>query len=681
MDSKTELIAHFIGIFDKVVEAARMRADYEEFAAVRAEMEDPGTLLNIRINVTSPYVEDGVDPTLPAFWSPAPASRLLPETRFERPGFAQDVVGGPGAVIEGTQLYSSFPAAGPIITLEFLIEPPSSVVTVNLQSAFLWDEDYFFNADLGVEYVELAVFHTALQTLAEDADGLQILKFPPPPADGAAIALISEMIAAQVYEAEAPEGDGAATIYFAKGADAAGITENGVEVEAIAAFKDLLPEALQDEEEEPAEDEEEDEAPEEVTLVVETQGGEVTVTGEAPDPEHELNTGSNTLANETYVSTNWLDAPVIAVMGNFLSIDAISQVNVYNDQDMFSGGCNGGGGPSTTALNSAQFSVEHNPILPEEEEAGEEGGEEEPAGPGPSYVAVTTIEGDVVNVNYTQQFSFAYDNDVASVQFTAHETMITMGGNTVVNAVSILELGFQYDLIVVGGSMYDVSMVMQTNILLDFDFLHLEEEFEGTVSTSDNLLMNQAVLASSGVDSIEEATEDHEAAASMLEAGSKDVPGALKSEEVFEDIEVLKVLYISGNLIDLQVVDQTNVLGDADQVALAMDTLQSETGANAQVTTGSNALFNNARLADNGIDSTVYLGGEGYSDALLYQAELIDYGNPLDDMGGAITDLASEAVVFLAEGMTGEAESGSDDAVPMPEYGEAPLDVMQSMLA
>jgi hypothetical protein len=31
--------------------------------------------------------------------------------------------------------------------------------------------------------------------------------------------------------------------------------------------------------------------------------------------------------------------------------------------------------------------------------------------------------------------------------------------------------------------------------------------------------------------------------------------------------------------------------------------------------------------------------------------------------------------------MTGEAESGSDDAVPMPEYGEAPLDVMQSMLA
>lgn len=676
MDGKTEIIAHFIGVFEKVVEAVRMRAGYEEFAASRAEAPDPGGLLNIRINVTSPYLEDGVDPTLPAFWSPPAVAKTLPETRFELPEFVKDLIGNPAAFFQGAPFSLGFPLAAPVMNLQFLISPPSSMATVNLQSAFLWDEDYFSNIDLGVEFTGLTVFHSALQALSASAEELQILQFPSPPADGEAMSLISGMIAAQVFDAEAPEG-GPATVYFAKGAEAFGATENGVEVETIVSFKDLLPEALQDEEE--AEEEEAEEV-ETASVSVEASGVHVAVTGADEDPAHELNTGSNLMANEVYVSTNWLDAPVIAVMGDFLSVDVISQVNVYNDQDVFAGGCGGGYGGSTTAINSAQFVLTANPVT-EADAAEGEGGADEPAGPGPSYVAVTRIDGDVVNMNYTQQFSFAYDNDVASVQFTAHETMITMGGNTVFNAVSLLELGFQYDLIVIGGSMYDISMVIQTNILLDSDFLSLEDGFGGNVSTSDNLLLNQAVLSATGVDTVEEATADHEAAASMLDSGGDDVPGALKSEEVFQDIEVLKVLYISGNLIDLQVVDQTNILGDADQVALAMATVQSATGVNAELTTGSNALLNNARLADNGIDSTVYMGGEGYSDALLYQAELVDYGNPLDGLDGSATDLASEAVVFLAEGMTGEAEAGPDDAVPLPDYGEAPADVMQTMLA
>lgn len=676
LDSKTEIIAHFIGVFEKVIEAARMRADYEEFAAVKAEMRDPGALLNVTINVTSPFAEGDFTPDLPAFLSPAAAAGRLPDVPMGlQPRLAEAAGLEPGFFTEPALTFG-FPDAPPVMVLKFIIPPPSSAVTINIQNAFLWDEDTLTTADLGVEFTPLSVFHAALKALSSNAGGLQVLEVPPPPADGEAIALISGIIAAQVHDTEAPD-DGDAVIYFAKGGDTAGITENGEAAELLPVFKDLLPDAHQEEEPE-EEGSAESEVSEELVLTGGTASGE-----EGRDPQHELITGANLMANEAYVHVSWLDAPVITVMGDYLSVDAVSQVNVYNDVDAFEGGYTPAeNAASTMALNAASITAEANPLTgPEEEDPEDEGAEEEAPGPGPSYVAVTRIDGDVVNMNYTIQYAFAYDNDVASVRFNAHETFIQMGGNSVFNLVGLNELGFQYDLIVIGGSMYDITMVVQTNILLDSDFLHLEAGFEGEVSTSDNLLMNRAELTTKGIDTLEEATEDHMAAADMLEAGAEDVPGALKSEEIFEDIEVLKVLYISGDLIDLQIVEQTNVLGDADQVAAAMDTVQCNMGGKAAVTAGSNAMLNNARLADNGIDSTVYAGGEGYSDALLYQAELVDYGNPLDVPKGPPADLASEAVVFLAEGMTGEKETGSDKALPKPDYGEAPADVMQSILA
>lgn len=676
LDSKTEIIAHFVGIFQKVVEAARMRSDYEEFTAAKAEVPDAGALLTVKINVTSPFVEDGFSPDLPYFLSAYGASGRLPDLPLELQPKLQEAAGQ--VFLAEPVLTFALPnfAAVPVMVLKFLIPPPSSAVTINIQNAYLWDEDFLSTADLGVEFTPLSVFHSALQALSSNAGGLQVLEVPPPPAEGAAIALMSEVIGAQVFDTEAPGQGGDAVIYFAKGGEAHGIAENGAPADVLSVFADMKPAAMQDEDSEEEETEET-----EVSEVLVLSGDEAAEAGDS-GPQHELNTGTNLMANEAHVHVSWLDAPVITVMGDYLSVDVVSQINVYNDMDHFQGGYQPQeASGSTVALNAASITSEANPITGPEEEPAEEGEAEDQPGPGPSYVAVTRIDGDVVNMNYTIQYAFAYDNDVASVQFHARETYIEMGGNSVFNLAALYELGFYYDLIVVGGSMYDVTMVVQTNILLDSDFLHLEAGFEGEVSTSDNLLMNRAELTTSGIDTVEVATEEHEAAASMLEAGDDNVPGGLKSEEVFEDIEVLRVLYISGDLIDLQVVQQTNVLGDADQVAAAMDTVRCNAGADVELTTGSNALLNNARLADNGIDSTVYAGGEGYTDALLYQADLVDFGNPLDGLNGAVTDLASEAVVFLAEGMTGDTETGPEDAVPMPDYGEAPADVMQSILA
>ncbi len=674
MDSSTEIISHFIGIFDQVVEAARMRAGYEEFSADKAAHPDAGPLLNISINVTSPFVEDSVDVGLPEFWSPPPVGSLLPPSRFTLPELQQDIPFVDAMFFGGLPVGFGLPLAGvtTVIALNFMIPPPSSMATVNLQNAFLWDDDFFSNVDLGVEFTETSVFHSALQVLKAQTEALQILEFPAPPADGESFKVISDMIVLQAHEAEAPDWAGV-EVYFAKGSATSGVTENGVEVETAISFKDVLPDILQ------ADEEPEGEAPLPLTGDEDTSAEAIIIEEYHDDDDggHELVTGGNMMVNEAFTGTNWLDAPIIAVMGDFVSVDVISQVNVYNDMDTFHGTCNGAGNESTTqAVNSAAFSLVSNPIIEPLAE-----GEVAAGGSGPAHVAVTRIDGDVVNVNYTQQYAFAYDNDIASVQFTASETYIMMGGNTVFNSVSLVELGFYYDLIVCGGSMYDISMIMQTNILLDADNIYLESHFDGQMETSGNLLMNQASLTTNGVDTVEDATEDQLAAVTAMGEGSDDVPSFFRNEDVFQDVDVLRVLYISGNIIDLQVMDQTNVLGDADQVAVAAATLASETGADIEVTTGGNALLNTAVLAEGGIDSTVYAGGEGYSDALLYQAELVDFGDPLDGLGTGNTDLASEAVVFLAEGMTSEAEPEAEAGVPTPDYGEAPVDVMQSILA
>ena len=136
---------------------------------------------------------------------------------------------------------------------------------------------------------------------------------------------------------------------------------------------------------------------------------------------------------------------------------------------------------------------------------------------------------------------------------------------------------------------------------------------------------------------------------------------------------------ISGDHLDVQLVEQVNVLGDADQIAIASETIQSANGANISVVAGSNALMNFASIDDYGVDSTVYVGGEGYSDAMLYQAEFISTDDPL--VVRDTSELASEAVLFLADDMIEGTTHGTETDLAPVISGEPEADVMQSMLA
>src|SRR5690606_3844029 len=55
MDSTTEIIAHFIGVFSQTVEDVRLRLDYAKFAAQREAPPETGDLLDIKLTMTSPY--------------------------------------------------------------------------------------------------------------------------------------------------------------------------------------------------------------------------------------------------------------------------------------------------------------------------------------------------------------------------------------------------------------------------------------------------------------------------------------------------------------------------------------------------------------------------------------------------------------------------------------------------
>lgn len=634
-DDKSEIIAHFIGIFETNTEAARLRSDYDEFRHEVKKTGGPNDLMNVNVKVTSPYAETGFQPGLNINNNSysAQLNVAAPAHSLQDAGVkALNIQKIPLGTLPDLPLDSQIGGFG-VYSFTYFLHPPSSVATINIQQNLLVDDDVFANVDLGGDFVNPAAFHAAVNALATTAETLQIVQIPDLPENGDAIAQNALATVEVLANATAPEMEGA-TINLVHGQDAVGIVENGISTNEASTLKDAMP------------------------------GAEKT---QEDTPGHVVNTGGSTMINQAVVTTNWLDAPVIAVMGDYVSVSAVGQVNVWNDTDTTNIAADVVISSTTYGMNTSTITTVANAVA----ESGYTGG--------PETVVVTRIEGNVVNVNYIQQYNFAYDNDVVSVTFSATETYLELSDNTLINMVDLVELGFQYDLIVIGGDMIDLRVISQTNVLLDTDSIQVEGSFSGDFDGSGNLLWNEALIYQSGVNTIEEMPDDYAQTASMLENGTDNVDDGVLNDEAMDGTQVLRVLYIEGDLLDVQAIEQVNVLGDADQVALASETVQSAEGANIEVNSGANALINVASIVDLGIDSTVYVGGDQYSDAMLYQAGFISTEDPLvvSDTSG----LASEAVLFLADDMIEAPQTGSDGDMTPVIANEPPADVMQSVLA
>jgi len=397
----------------------------------------------------------------------------------------------------------------------------------------------------------------------------------------------------------------------------------------------------------------------------------------------DVEAGANFVANvATIVDTN-IVAPVMAVMGDFHSANAISQVYVYSDHDKIDGlidnSANSATSAQTIGTNIAVYA--HSQLDVTNADSTDAEGHARM----PSAWHVSVIDGDVSFVHWTEQYNFLSDNDSMTVTTQGVDTTVLTGGNSVMNLSSFLGIGEQYDLVIVGGSTYNLNAITQISVLYDNDHVNLGGS-AGDVQTGGNLLWNLASIETVGDPSRFAAMPDYISdTIKSIQDKDSDIPTGLAHDANFAGYHGLNVLYITGNFFDVNVLKQVNIVGDADSVnKVASNVLSDNSDAVVKVDTGSNALVNIASIVDyNSGAHTTYVAGNVYSDAVLIQGGIIEHG-VTDGTGQSATQLAPEAIAFLGDhdptGLSSDHDPttiGHDTSSHVGAVG----DVMQSITA
>jgi hypothetical protein len=664
MDKITETIAHFIGLFDIALEQARLRKDYDEFQAQRDLAREQPDLINVTVEGRAPYDLIGVDPGL--LYQPL-VPGLVKETAWSHvdyrppyiPELAAEFPGNPAALIPAIGLGGG-PSSSHHPGLQ--IEPPGSIAVSINQEIRLSDNDYVGAGGHGLKFSPTTTHGAEMAALLQGA--ARLAPFANLDAPGSLEEIEDFLLEAGPALTAFAKGYGKADDAFVVSQDVIeGSFVNGAPATELPKLADNLP----------SEEEVEANEPEPVDSVSGTGTVETEVSVD-------LVAGSNTMVNSAVLTNNWLGGNVMAAVGDCVKINAIVQVNAWSDSDAI-GSCVSDWKfdptEATKAFNIAMFAR----VDPA---AANGASSDAPAGDFPKHWAVTKIDGDLISMNWIEQFSFVTDNDIHVLSSSGVTTMITTGGNTTLNDVSLAELGFYYDLIVVGGNIYDGNFIHQMNVLLDNDLVGGVKGFETTgeasLSTSGNVLWNHAEIVTVGGSGGFEALPAHyKKAAENFEAGRNDLPTDILRDSAFEGLAGLKVLYVSGNIFDLQYVKQTNILGDSDQVAMALNGIDdSFPNADWTVSTGSNALINAAQIVDADFTGKTYVGGNQYSDEILIQAEFV---SPNPDLGGKDPDvLVNEAIAFLDDDIAGPGDDHTA-SVLQPSHEASHADLMQTMLA
>lgn len=644
-DKATEAIAHFIGLFEIKLEEMRLRDAYEEFKALEAAQPEPPELLSVPVKVKAPYELGDFNPEIP--YQPL-APELVGVVPWSYVSLSPPQLPSPGQLVgfsKSAPLPQHWSTATPR-TGELQIDPPGSVAVFNSQYIWLSDNDVVSSGGHGLEFSLRTDNSVLLADLVQAAQQASPLDSADEPGSAGEIATFIDT-ASQELDAYSAEEGSQESLFVAKSGAIDGIYVNGELVEEAPRLEDYRP----------APEESRDDSPATITEAsgaFAAGGGILSV-----DASVELEAGGNTLVNSVVLTNNWLQSHVLAVAGDHVELNAIIQINAYHDSDLLSASLNNWTltqGDPTQAFNIAMF--KHlDPSTGENTQAA--------SGDFPKGWVVTEIKGDLMIVNWLEQFTFMSDEDIAVLACAGATTSIVAGGNTAINKVSLAELGSYYDLIFIGGNVYDANIIQQLNILLDNDVVGAVNGFgtsgQGSASAGGNLLWNYAgIVEAGGATCVKPMPQPYLDALSDLADGKKSAPADVLRDDVFAGLKALKVLYISGDLINLNYIKQTNILGDGDQVALAKNALANGSDADWTISTGSNTLVNHAGIVDVDTGKTIYTGGSAYSDEVLIQAELI--GNE-PYLGGQDPDaLVNEAVAFLGDDMMA------------PDPGPQPLD-------
>ena len=995
LDKTTEAIAHFAGWFHLSAEQSRMRLEYDLFRHKQAEQKELEAREAKDLVVHHSFKLENYNPGL----SYDPSSDHLSGNARPMGGNVNItapalIATGPAEALLFMLNYANVQSG---VSINFVLDPPSSMIALTIQYAKLSDNDSFGKA-LPDQFVAPDYFNAILTTLAGWASVLSPISIEMIPTAESAQDIASELMAqiADTLEDYGTSGqtpgqqddsgddtdDGAATSTMATQSttegegpylsvsvigseDANGLFINGEAAEELPEWEDLQPAyfRVEDTEETAADDDDaegggiatysssvttEDPAAHDFTKDFET---DILIPGESM-PGHEIVAGANVMINFAGISSNWLDAGTIVVGGDWIELDVISQVNVLVDHDAAPGIGNAGLAESTasTVLNVArieELSTEEAAARAESEaqEAEAEDGDpfdaqtadDAPAASGaddtiaatsvttgaaaqasdgvtvhnqdttttppasaadksaedtkqevehsggPVAAAIVSISGSLVQINTAQQYSFASDNDTATIKFGESKLFLGLGENETLNSLTAFEAGFSYDLIIVSGNVISIDLITQMNVLFDSDLVDIPGAIGGTnghstesavpgsehsscadtstdtaqnetvseqagqtihqsstettesstqstsetvtsttsnsvteasevsvssaeststetsvtntttqstqqgsattsstssgeaanenhqnsthaaavhvegtdgnhgatahanphsiasgeaveggasvaepetapaseegpgetdlntnplasghgpqhaeaeppcsqpddtapaaVSMGDNLLYNEALLTKVGKDTEAEMTGGFQRALDDLENDPDAMPQYLKNEAVFDKVEFLKILYIDGDFIKINKLDQINILGDADQISLLGESFANEMEGKFVLTTGSNSLANFASINETGVDSNVMVKGNSYSEALIHQAGFVDEQAVPDGVG--IQALANEAVAFLADGMIDQ-NPASDIITSMDAQdldSGPPADILQSVLS
>ncbi len=684
-DRTTEAISHFIGIFALKVEQARLRDSYDEFTAARGAVElvpveprhvEIDTGYQLRKSNAGPKEPDQPGENrealfdVPRWHAPDDPDLPVRTPPLERSGEIDDVA-GPALIL--------VPSAPPIPVAGV----PGSILTVTVQVARLHDNDIVGSG----AFRDAAVHAADLAALASVAAGLHA----PPGLGPAQIPTIETALtlhaAMQGFAASAPNGGETFTWL---GTSVPQKIVNGGHVEDVPDWKDLLPRYHQ----------ETDEAPR-------LEDWELPPT-HRPNPDgpegHAIVAGGNLLANEASIALSYVDAPLIAVGGTWISLGIVSQVALVSNHDE---GLTIGDEGATAVYQIVE--VENVAKTASWTIAGMSG----PDAP-PMRLSVEIVEGDLLVSNYIEQIIELFDNDAFGMSITGANSPWILGANLVVNATSLVTAGFGYDLILIGGNFISIDTIHQTLVLLDDDRIDAGEAGETPVTAGlhtdaalaiegradasegisgnidrpgpvegetsakestadpapDNLLVNKALLKTVGIDT---AADLPGSLAGILAHPTDDLAALrekLLNDPALAGLEQARVLKINGDLILSNTIKQTIFAADRDDILVI-----GGAPPGLDIVAGQNAMLNAASISLWGVDSKVMTQNEVYSDLLIHQARLVDEPAVRD------TGFIPEAIAFLMDDIDAAVAGKTADTAGKAHLAAADAyDLMQTSL-
>lgn len=634
IDKISDIIAHFIGLFETVIDDARLRNAYNEGAAHsnpdRLPDDEAARLLDKNYDVPLKDYDPGVRYSAGHY-----------DFDYVGPHFARmvehDMQQLANAVpVDISAAHFRFPGRLSFEEERELVvhTGPGSVIGHFAQVNILQDDDYLNMTD-GPNVVRDTSFVT-VRTVEFYNEASVFTPFSTFQRTDSYDALQALAKSAHDYIEHARDNDvtslgtGADQDFVLAGNDINGLYINGAVADEKPTLDDVMPDRGIAK---PAE------APEK---------SDVSLHEESPSGNSlDIAAGANVVANVATLINTGVMASVTAVMGNYHQIDAITQAYVYSDRDDISSVfTHSEDQAATAAYNIASF---QRSVYPGAEHNAADSHESGETPIFPTAWRVSVLEGDVSFVHWIEQYQFVSDNDTMTVTTSGASVSVLTGGNAALNIANFLGIGMQYDLIIVGGNVLDMNIISQIAVLYDNDWARANHDAPAgaTIQSGNNLLWNDATIHNVGSNDRFEAMPDYmHQTVNGINERDPNMPDALAHDANFAGYQGLNILYITGNLYDVSIIKQVSVLGDSDDVTqAAAKLLENNQNATIHIDTGSNAVINLAQIIDyDSFGSTTYVAGGVYSDAILIQGGIIENDTLQPTQHG---QLANEVIAFL----------------------------------